>query len=365
MLTLVTIAALAAAAAALLTTSAAPKAEAQEADAAASGPRGQGGPAPRPLRPVHTYSIVARDPETGEMGVAVQSHWFSVGSVVAWAEAGVGAVATQSFVDPAYGKGGLELMRGGASAADALRALVAKDEGRDVRQVAMVDARGLVAAHTGARCIEAAGDQQGRGFSVQANMMANARVWPAMARAFESARGDLADRMLAALDAAQAEGGDIRGRQSAALVVVKAESTGKPWADRTFDLRVDDHPEPLRELRRLVRLQRAYNHMNAGDLAVERKDNEGALREYSAAGRLVPDNLEMVYWHAVALANMKRVEEALPLFRRVFAADPNWRTLTPRLVKAGILPDDKQLIDRIVSVGRPPRKRRRGGEVRD
>ena len=277
---------------------------------------------------------------------------------MAWAEAGVGAVATQSFIDPSYGRNGLELMRGGTSAAEALKTLVAKDEGRDVRQVAMIDSRGRVAAHTGAKCIEAAGDHVGTNYSVQANLMANERVWPAMARAFESAKGDLADRMLAALDAAQAAGGDIRGRQSAAIVIVKAESTGKPWADRLFDLRVDDHPEPLRELRRLVKLQRAYNHMNAGDAAVERKDNEGALREYGAAERLVPDNVEMVYWHAVALANMNRVEEALPLFRRVFAADPNWRTLTPRLVKSGILPDNKELIDRIINVGRPARNKK-------
>jgi uncharacterized Ntn-hydrolase superfamily protein len=292
------------------------------------------------------------------MGVAVQSHWFSVGSNVAWAEAGVGAVATQSFIDPSYGRNGLELMRGGASAGEALKTLLAKDDGRDVRQVAMLDARGRVAAHTGAKCIEAAGDHVGANFSVQANLMSNAAVWPAMARAFESARGDLAERMLAALDAAQAAGGDIRGRQSAALVVVRGESTGKPWADRLFDLRVDDHPEPLRELRRLVRLQRAYNHMNAGDAAVEHKDNEGALREYAAAERLVPDNVEMVYWHAVALANMNRVAEALPLFRRVFAADPNWRTLTPRLVKSGILPDDKKMLDRIINVGRTSKRRR-------
>ncbi|HLM55430.1 MAG TPA: DUF1028 domain-containing protein [Pyrinomonadaceae bacterium] len=315
--------------------------------------------APRPPRPVHTYSIVARDPATGEMGVAVQSHWFSVGSVVAWAEAGVGAVATQSFVDPSYGRNGLELMRGGASAEDALKTLLSRDEGRDVRQVAMLDARGRVAAHTGAKCIEAAGHRTGRDYSVQANLMSNPQVWPAMARAFETSKGDLADRMLAALDAAQAAGGDIRGKQSAALLVVKAESSGKPWADRPFDLRVDDHPEPLKELRRLVRLQRAYNHMNAGDLAVERKDNEAALREYSAAQKLVPDNLEMAYWHAVALVNMNRTDEALPIFRRVFAADPNYRTLTPRLTKAGILPDDKKLIDRITSARATRPKRHR------
>ncbi len=318
--------------------------------------------AARPLRPVHTYSIVARDPATGELGVAVQSHWFSVGSIVSWAEAGVGAVATQSFVDPSYGKFGLEEMRAGRGAGETLKALLAKDEGRDVRQVAMIDARGRVAAHTGAKCIEAAGHFVGENFSVQANMMANERVWPAMARAFETTKGDLASRMLAALDAAQAAGGDIRGKQSAALVVVTGKPTGKAWADRTFDLRVDDNLEPLTELRRLLTLHRAYNHMNAGDVAVEHKDNEAALREYSAAEKLVPGNLEMTYWHAVALVNMNRTEEALPLFRRVFAADANWRTMTPRLVKAGILPDDPKLIERITSVGvgaRAPRRRGR------
>ena len=302
----------------------------------------------RPLRPVHTYSIVARDPETGQLGVAVQSHWFSVGQVVPWAEAGVGAVATQSFVDPSYGKLGLDLMRAGRSAPDALKALLAGDEGRDVRQVAMIDAQGRVDAWTGSKDIQAAGHFVGKNYSVQANLMLNEKVWPAMSRAFETAKGDLAERMLAALDAAQSEGGDIRGRQSAALVVVSGKPSGKTWADRLFDLRVDDHAEPLKELRRLVTLQRAYNHMNAGDLAVEKKDNEGALREYSAAEKLVPDNAEMIYWHAVALVNMNRVEEALPLFRRVFAMDKNWATLTPRLTKPGLLPDDAKLIERIL-----------------
>lgn len=311
-----------------------------------------------PKRPVHTFSIVCRDPVTGELGVAVQSHWFSVGSIVAWAEAGVGAVATQSFVDPSYGKNGLDLMRGGKSAPDTLKELLAKDEGREVRQVAMIDAQGRVDAWTGKNDIQAAGHIVGNNFSVQANLMLNDKVWPAMARAFENTRGDLAERMLAALDAAQAAGGDIRGRQSAALIVVTGKPTGQAWKDRTFDLRVDDSPEPLQELRRLVRLQRAYNHMNAGDLAVEKKDNEGALREYGAAERLVPNNAEMIYWHAVALVNMGRVEESLPLFRKVFAMDRNWLTLTPRLPKSGLLPDDPKLIDRIVSVGGPRPKRR-------
>jgi uncharacterized Ntn-hydrolase superfamily protein len=293
---------------------------------------------------------VARDPVTGEIGVAVQSHWFSVGSVVPWAEAGVGAVATQSFVDPTYGKLGLDLMRAGRSAPDTLKALLAGDEGRDVRQVAMIDAQGRVDAWTGAKDIQAAGHIVGENFSAQANLMLNDKVWPAMARAFQETKGDLAERMLAALDAAQEAGGDIRGRQSAALIVVTGKPTGRAWLDRIFDLRVDDSTQPLKELRRLVNLQRAYNHMNAGDLAVEKKDNEGALREYGAAETLVPDNAEMIYWHAVALVNMNRVEESLPLFRKVFAMDKNWITLTPRLAKAGLLPDDAKLIERITGV---------------
>lgn len=299
-------------------------------------------------RPVHTYSIVARDPQTGQIGVAVQSHWFSVGALVPWAEAGVGAVATQSFVDPSYGKLGLDLMRAGRSAPDALRGLLAADPGREVRQVALIDALGRVAAHTGSKDIPMAGHVTGDNFSVQANLMLKDSVWPAMARAFQNAKGDLAERMMAALEAAETEGGDIRGKQSAALIVVSGAPTGRPWQDRLFDLRVDDHPEPLRELRRLLTIARAYNHMNAGDLAVEKKDNEAALRQYSAAARLVPDNPEMLYWHAVALVNMKRVDEALPLFARVFRMDPNWRTLTPRLAKVDQLPNDPQLIKRIL-----------------
>jgi len=311
----------------------------------------QGRQQPTPLRPVHTFSIVARDPATGELGVAVQSHWFSVGPIVPWAEAGVGAIATQSFVDPSYGRNGLDLMRGGKSAPEALKELLAKDEAREVRQVAMIDMQGRVDAWTGKNDIQAAGHIVGQNFSVQANLMLNNRVWPAMARAFENTKGDLAERMLAALDAAQAAGGDIRGRQSAAIIVVSGKPTGQPWKDRTFDLRVDDSPQPLQELRRLVMLQRAYNHMNAGDLAVEKKDNEGALREYAAAEKLVPSSAEMIYWHAVALVNMGRVDESLPLFRKVFAKDRNWMTLTPRLPKSGLLPDDPKLIRRILSVG--------------
>jgi uncharacterized Ntn-hydrolase superfamily protein len=329
-------------------------------------------------RPVHTFSIVARDPATGQMGVAVQSHWFAVGQIVPWAEAGVGAVATQSFVDPSYGKLGLDLLRTGKNAPAALRSLLAGDAACEVRQVGVVDTAGNVATFTGARDIVAAGGIAGnatgtatvdcgsaggtltigKDFAVQANLMANDRIWPAMAKAYSETRGDLAERMLAALDAAQAEGGDIRGKQSAALIVVNAKGTGRPWQDKLFDLRVDDAPDPLAELRRLVALQRAYNHMNAGDLAVEHKDNEGALREYSAAERIASTTAgiprsryaEMIYWHAVALANMSRIDEALPLFARAFALEPSWRELTPRLSRSGLLPDDPKLIQRIVGL---------------
>src|SRR5258708_29523531 len=254
-------------------------------------------------------------------------------------------------------------MRGGTSAPEALKQLLAKDEGREVRQVAMIDAKGRVDAWTGKNDIQAAGHIVGQNFSAQANLMLNNGVWPAMARAFETTKGDLADRMLAALDAAQAAGGDIRGRQSAAIIVLTRKPTGLAWKDRIFDLRVDDSPEPLQELRRLVTLQRAYNHMNAGDLAVEKKDNEGALREYGAAEKLVPDSAEMIYWHAVALGNMGRVEESLPLFKRVFALDRNWIELTPRLPRSGLLPNDPKLIERIVAVGGeiPVSIRERGG----
>jgi uncharacterized Ntn-hydrolase superfamily protein len=302
------------------------------------------------VRPVHTYSIVAQDSVTGDLGVAVQSHWFSVGSMVTWAEAGVGAVATQSFVDPTYGPLGLSLMRGGKTARQALDGLLAADPGRDVRQVAMIDARGNVATHTGTKCIQGAGHAAGRRYSVQANLMANDRIWGAMSRAFESARGDLADRMLAALDAAQEAGGDIRGKQSAAILIVKGASTGKPWPDRVMDLRVEDHDAPLAELRRLILVHRAYDHMNRGDLAVEHGDVDGALREYSAAEAMFPDNLEMKFWHAVALVNAGRTTESLPIFESVFKVDRNWATLVPRLPASGTLVADEKTLERILSV---------------
>lgn len=285
----------------------------------------------------HTYSIVAVDSLTGEIGAAVQSHWFSVGSTVIWAEAGVGAVATQSFVNVSFGPRGLELMKSGKSPQEALQILLSDDEGREFRQAALIDARGNTAAHTGATCIPAAGHINRKYYSVQANLMLKETVWPAMEKAFLTAPGPLAERLVAALEAAQAEGGDIRGKQSAALLVVRGRSGGKAWEDRLIDLRVEDHPEAVQEIKRLLRVHRAYEHMNAGDLAVEKNDETGALREYRAAMEMFPENLEMKYWTAVSLANMNRLEKALPLFKTVFQQDANWKTLTPRLVPIGLL----------------------------
>ncbi len=299
---------------------------------------------------VHTYSIVARDPATGNFGVAVQSHWFQVGPIVPWAAAGVGAVATQSFVKVDYGPEGLALMKAGKSARQALDQLVAADPQKDVRQVAMVDAAGTVAAWTGPKCIIAAGDQQGKGYSVQANLMDKDTVWPAMAKAYESAEGDLADRMLAALDAAEAEGGDIRGRQSAAIVVVRAESTGKPWQDRLVDLRIDDHPQPLAELRRLLNLHRAYEQMNLGDEAVAEERIDEAVAHYTLAAKRVPDVVELPFWQAVTLFLAGREDEALEIFRDVFAREDRWRRLAPGLPAPGLLPADGEKIRKLLSV---------------
>lgn len=308
-------------------------------------------PAETPRRPVATYSIVARDSTTGQLGVAVQSHWFSVGSIVPWAEPGVGAVATQSFVDPRYGPLGLELMRSGRTASEALEALVSTDDGRAVRQVAMVDAEGRVAAHTGERAVQAAGHRTGAQYSVQANLMEKATVWDAMAEAYETTEGDLAERMLAALEAAQAEGGDIRGKQSAALLVVRAEPTGASWSDRLFDLRVEDHPEPVAELRRLVRLQRAYQKLNEGDEHVTEGDIEAAMDAYRSAMEIVPDsatNGEAPFWVGITLASEDRIDEAVPYLQRAYAQDDNWAELVPRLPASGLLPDDEALIERLV-----------------
>jgi len=302
------------------------------------------------LRPTHTYSIVAYDPETGQLGVAVQSHWFSVGSIVPWVEAEVGAVATQSFVEVSYGPLGLELMRAGKSAEEALSALLKADRNESVRQVAMIDSKGRVAVHTGSKCIPEAGHYTGKYYSCQANLMLKNTVWKAMAYAFENTKGELVDRLMSALEAGEKEGGDIRGRQSAAIIVVKGKSSGVWWRDRIYDLRVEDHPEPLKELKRLIKLAKAYNFMNAGDEYLAQNKIEEALKEYTKGMELYPENPEMIFWPAVTLTSIGRVEESLPLFKKVFSMDYNWAVLLPRLAKVGQFPDDENLIKKILSL---------------
>jgi uncharacterized Ntn-hydrolase superfamily protein len=271
---------------------------------------------------VHTYSIVAVDSITGQIGAAVQSHWFSVGSMVTWAEAGVGAIATQSFVNPAFGPEGLKLLKAGKSPTDALNMLLAQDEGKQFRQVALIDARGNSVAHTGQKCIPEAGHTSGKYYSMQANLMNKNTVWAAMEHAFLNTQASLAERMVAALEAAEKEGGDIRGKQSAALLVVAGSSSGEIWKDRQIDL----------------------------DVAVEKGDEQAALKEYSAAEKLQPDNLEMQYWHAISLLNLGRYEAAYKILVIVFAKDPNWRELTPRLIKPGILKVDENIIEKIMNL---------------
>jgi uncharacterized Ntn-hydrolase superfamily protein len=301
-----------------------------------------------PGRIAHTYSIVARDSVTGELGVAVQSHYFSVGPVVPWAEAGVGAVATQSLVLVDYGPLGLELMRKGFTARQALDSLLAADPHHEGRQVAMVDAHGGVAAFTGPACIPDAGDAQGGQFSAQANLMSNPTIWPSMKRAYEHAKGDLAERLMQALEAAEKAGGDIRGRQSAAIVVVKARGSGKPWNDYVVNLRVEDHPKPLVELRRLLRLRRAYNLEDAGDNFTSEKKTKEAADAYAEAMKLAPDVVELRFWAASTMYQNGQKPEARKVFREVFAKEPRWVPLIPRLAKVGLFPADSASVNDVV-----------------
>jgi uncharacterized Ntn-hydrolase superfamily protein len=275
-----------------------------------------------------TYSIVARDPETGALGVAVQSHWFSVGSVVSWAEPGAGAVATQSLAERSYGPNGLALMRKGARAADALARLLADDDEAAFRQVALVDREGRVAVHTGELCIAHAGHRAGEGYSCQANIMARPGVPEAMAEAYESATGPLDERLLVALDAAQAAGGDLRGRQSAVLLTVDAE--GEPWR-RAVDLRVEDHPDPLVEMRRLHTLHRAYEMSEQAEELTGEGRHEEAAPLYERAAELAPDSDELLFFAGLAAAVAGDLDLALDRVRRAMAVNPGWRELLPRL----------------------------------
>ncbi len=299
---------------------------------------------------VHTFSIVAKDSATGEMAVAVQSHWFGVGAEVPWAEAGIGAVATQSFIDKSYGPNALTLLKKGFTAQQTLDSLTKADPGREVRQVAIIDNKGNVAAFTGKNCIQYAKHIKGINFSVQSNMMLGDQVCEYMAAAFRASYGKpLAERVLLALEAGQKAGGDIRGMQAAAIVVVPGKIT-ESWNNKTVDLRIDDAPDPLKELRRLYTLHLAYQHMNNGDLATEKNDMVKAMNEYHAAMKLFPSNLEMQYWTAITLANNKQVEQALPMLQKIFLQDKNWKELTKRLPPVGLLTVSNEELKKILSL---------------
>ena len=299
----------------------------------------------------YTYSIIARDPNTGEMGVGVQSHYFSVGSVVLWGESGIGVVATQSFVNKSFGLRGLELLKKGKTPQEAVDILLSDDEGKDVRQVAILDAKGRIATHTGSKCIKYAGHFIGVNYSVQANLMFSDKVWPKMAEAYDKHKKlPLPERIIRSMEAAETVGGDIRGKQSAALLIVRGEPVENKWEDPLIDIRVEDHNEPLKELDRLLKLWRAYSHLDKGDQEFEKGNINQAFEEYNTARKMFPNDLEMKYWTAVTLANHQKLDEALPLFKEIFKKDNNWRILTERLPEIDLLNVKKEEIDKILSL---------------
>ncbi len=300
------------------------------------------------FRPVSTYSIVAIDKENGVMGVAVQSHWFSVGSIVAWAEPGVGVVATQSIVEVSYGPLGLALMKGGMTAEQALKALLSVDQTPEVRQVAMLDKNGVVAVHTGNKCIPEAGHIIGEEFSVQANLMRSSKVWVEMAEAFRNSKGPLHERLVTALEAAENAGGDIRGRQSACILIVKTSTSGCIWKDRIMDLRVEDHPEPVKELRRLVTLHEAYEHANRGDSLVAEGRIEEALEEYQKASNIAPDKIELKFWQALTMHLHNREMEAERIFREVFSENSDWKIVLSSLPRTGLFNIKEEVIQKLL-----------------
>ena len=287
-----------------------------------------------------TYSIVARDKDTGELGVAVQSHYFQVGPVVPWAIAGVGAVATQSMVNVSFGPLGLEYLKGGYSAEQALKSLLAGDTQPESRQVAIVDANGNVATHTGPKCIPAAGHRTGEGFSVQANLMEKDTVWDAMFHAYTSSREPLAERMMAALEAAEAEGGDIRGKQSAAMLIVTGKPTGRSWEDRVIDLRVEDAPDPNAELRRLLRVKRAYMALQDGERGANEGDIATAASKLQEALSLAPEMEEIAFWGGLGMAQQGMLDAGCELMMRAVQKDRRWIETLNRLVASDRLEAD-------------------------
>lgn len=295
-----------------------------------------------------TYSIVARDPHTGRFGVAVQSHFLGVGPVVPWLEAGVGAVATQASVDISLGPIGLELLRAGRSADDVVAALIASDAQAHVRQLGVVDTNGRAAAHTGANCIPACGHLVGDGFTVQGNLLERDTCWPAMAATYAAALVEglpFVERLLLAMEAAEREGGDVRGRQSASIMIVSADLghipwRGQRWLGRLMDLRIEDHPDPVPELRRIVSMQLAYDLLDEAGDAV--RAGQSVAERYELARRIAPDAYELVFWRGVELAAAGDVEAGRRELQIAFAADARWRTTLEHLAAAqreGVTPE--------------------------
>jgi uncharacterized Ntn-hydrolase superfamily protein len=289
-----------------------------------------------------TYSIVARDPKTGDLGVAVQSHYFSVGSVVTWARSGVGAIATQSMAEVSYGPMGLDLMASGKTAPEALQSLLQTDARSDTRQVGMVDSKGNIGVHTGARCIDFAGHKTGDQFSCQANLMSNDTIWGAMEREFRTRMElELPERLVATLEAAEAAGGDARGKQSAALLVVSSKPHTNPWMGKIVELRVEDNPAPLLELGRLLKIKRAYDWADKGDDFLSLGKIEDSMRAFQKAEELAPDNEEIRYWVGITLMGSPATQkEGMEVVKTILSHSPNWKNVTKSLLDKGYLPKD-------------------------
>ena len=296
----------------------------------------------------HTYSIVARDAKTGEIAVGVQSHWFSVGTVVPWAKAGVGAIATQSFVNIEYGRRGIPLLEKGVSPEEMFETIAKRDEGKAFRQVGIIDVDGNTFAHTGEKNIKFADHITGENFSVQANMMKSETVVPAMAKAFQKYNKlSLAERVIQVLEAAQNAGGDIRGKQSAALIVVSGERNETENQPHQIDLRVDDHQNPVQELSRLLQVKRGYELMNKADVALERNQVKKALSLYNKAENLMPENQEVKFWKSVGLLNTGETRQGLEQLKNVFKQNSDWQKLIQRLPNSGLLKVEKRTMDSI------------------
>ncbi len=300
------------------------------------------------IRPTNTYSIIAVDKEYGEIGIAVQSHWFSVGTSVAWIRAGTGAVATQSFINPSFGPIGFTLLEQGYTPEETIQELLKNDDGYQARQVAVINKVGEASAFTGTSCFRHAGHYVGPNYSVQANLMSSEKVWSAMSETFENSKGHLAERLLSCLEAAQAQGGDIRGKQSANLKIARLFATGKEWEDNMIDLRIDDHPEPLKEMKRLLTLFRAYEHMDKGEKAIELNDKKQAEEEYSQALNLCPDNLEIRFWHTISKIDTIQDHSVEKELHSIFERDNRWAIMLERLAETGMVQLDDERLSRLI-----------------